>query len=88
MSNNVIDQRGGDWLPQSSAHTGHWLRHLIRTTDESKPLHPVLSSFQDLIEDDSKLYMLATAMFDEIPDKAPYNEDPVTIFHSSSSGRA
>jgi len=76
MPNNVIDQRGGDWLPKSSAHTGHWLRHLVRYTDESKPLHPVLSEFQDLVEDDSKLYMLATAMFDEIPNKPPYNEDP------------
>jgi len=76
MSNNVIDQRGGDWLPKSSAHTGHWLRHLVRNTNENKPLHPVLSEFQNMIEDDSKLYMLATAMFDEVPNKPPYNEDP------------
>lgn len=76
-TNNVVDHQGGDWLPQSTSHTHHWLAHLIRKTDSNPTtLHPVLEEFSTLVNDDSTLYMLATAMFDEVPDQPPYNEDP------------
>jgi len=75
--NSIIEQQGGDWLPQDSQHTHHWLKRLVKSTDKHpQSLHPVLEELQDLVDDDSKLYMLATAMFDEIPDMPPYNEDP------------
>jgi phosphatidylserine decarboxylase len=69
-SNNVLDHRGGDWLPQSTKHTHHWLAHLVRKTDDNPaPLHSALKEFETLVNDDSTLYMLATGMFDEVPDQ-------------------
>ena len=83
--NGTIEQQGGDWLPQDSQHTHHWLKHLIKNTDNHpQPLHPVLEELQDLVDDDSKLYMLATAMFDEIPDMPPYND---CLLYTSPSPR-
>jgi phosphatidylserine decarboxylase len=40
-------------------------------------LLPVIEELKALIEDDPELYMLFTQMFDQVPGKPPYLEDPV-----------
>ncbi|KAJ9618418.1 hypothetical protein H2203_009014 [Taxawa tesnikishii (nom. ined.)] len=43
---------------------------------ESKELHPVMKEFKDLIEGSTRIYLLCNGMFDEIPKKKPYSNDP------------
>ena len=47
--------------------------HVEKNTTE---LHPVLKEFKDLIEGDTRLYLLFSTMFEQIPKKKPYNKDP------------
>lgn len=44
--------------------------------DNPKDLHPVLKEFKDMINSDTKLYMLFNSMFEQIPNKKPYAKDP------------
>jgi hypothetical protein len=41
-----------------------------------KDLHPVVKEFKELIEDDTRVFLLFSAMFDQVPNKRPYNNDP------------
>lgn len=41
-----------------------------------KKFHPVIEEFRDLIEGDTRLYMMFNSMFKEIPTKKPYKNDP------------
>lgn len=43
---------------------------------KSKHFHPVINEFQDLLETNTRLYLLVTEMFDEVPKKDPYNKGP------------
>ncbi|OAQ96515.1 hypothetical protein LLEC1_01774, partial [Akanthomyces lecanii] len=55
-----------------------WLRAFVEDVDRrvfEQPLHPVVQSLNTLIESNAGLRMLASAMFDEIPNKSPYRED-------------
>jgi phosphatidylserine decarboxylase len=38
-------------------------------------LHPVVQEFKTLIENNTRIYMLVSAMFQEVPNKHPYNKD-------------
>ncbi|KAJ3494292.1 hypothetical protein NLG97_g4175 [Lecanicillium saksenae] len=56
-----------------------WLRKLIADVDKmqtAKPFQPEIENLQSLIEGNADLRMLASAMFSEIPNEAPYGEDP------------
>ncbi|KAF3490855.1 phosphatidylserine decarboxylase [Arthroderma uncinatum] len=56
-----------------------WLGNILDDAngkDTPSSLAPVIQEFKDLIETDPILYMLATSMFDEIPNTAPYRNDP------------
>jgi len=44
--------------------------------NEPKPLHPVIQEFKDMIEGNTRVYLLFSSMFQEIPSKKPYNNDP------------
>jgi phosphatidylserine decarboxylase len=69
--------RTGGWLPQDHRAHQEGLANLIRHADNNHaPLHPVLRSFQDTIESDTRLYLLFTQMFDQIPKKKQYKKDP------------
>ena len=60
-------------------HEAHreWLGGVIRETDSKEhDLHPVLKEFQELIERNTRVYMLVTGMFKEVPHKKPYSHDP------------
>ncbi|TFB01942.1 Phosphatidylserine decarboxylase proenzyme 3 [Trichoderma ghanense] len=77
--------RVGGWLPKDPQLLIEWLRDLVGEVKKSKSFAPVGSFFlsepvqqlKELIESTAELRMLASGMFDEVPDKAPYNEDPV-----------
>ncbi|PKY05419.1 putative phosphatidylserine decarboxylase [Aspergillus campestris IBT 28561] len=74
----------GHWMPENMHLRRAWLSHLLDKTKAEIPPklgaspNPV-KAFQELIENDSTLYMLAISMFDEIPQKAPYDRDPTTL---------
>ncbi|KAL7807329.1 Phophatidylserine decarboxylase domain-containing protein [Trichoderma aethiopicum] len=78
-------QRVGGWLPKDPQLLIEWLRDLVAEVKKTKSVAPVGSFFlsdpvqqlKELIESTAELRMLAQGMFDEVPDKAPYNEDPV-----------
>jgi hypothetical protein len=71
--------RVGDWLPTDHRAHKAWLAGVISQVDEKQKklqdLHPVIQEFKELIETNSRIYMLVSAMFEEIPDKHPYNKD-------------
>jgi len=65
--------RTGGWLPQDHRVHKDWLHKTIAQVDSNpKELHPVLTEFKEMVEADWRLYMLFTAMFDEIPSKKLY----------------
>ena len=68
----------GEWLPSDQATLEDWQTNIIRATKAKGdvPLIPVIQEFKDLIENDPQLFMLFTQMFQQIPTKPPYNEDP------------
>ncbi|KAJ5096366.1 hypothetical protein NUU61_005722 [Penicillium alfredii] len=69
--------RIGNWLPADHASHREWLCSIIKTVDRNEtPLHPVLQEFQHLIETNTRVYMLMTGMFREVPHKSPYHHDP------------
>ena len=48
----------------------------IRANPRESPLDPTLVALQDLVNGDVILKPLSDNMFTEVPDVAPYNEDP------------
>lgn len=73
----VVPFRVGEWLPSDQQILDQWMKSLILETDtNTKPLLPVIQEFKDLIESDAELFMLFHQMFDQVPRKAPYFNDP------------
>ncbi|KAK4981026.1 hypothetical protein LTR66_010235 [Elasticomyces elasticus] len=69
--------RTGKWLPQDHRVHKDWLSGVIDCVDNNtQSLHPVIREFMDLIEGDTRMYLLACSMFEQIPRKKPYNKDP------------
>ena len=59
-------------------HVKDWISDIIKHVDKNpKDLHPVIKEFKDLIENNSRIYLLVNGMFEEIPSKKPYANDPV-----------
>ncbi|HTV97452.1 MAG TPA: phosphatidylserine decarboxylase family protein [Steroidobacteraceae bacterium] len=72
-----VPYRVGEWLPSDHAFLARWLDTMIQKThSESQSLHPVIADFRDLIESDAAIFMLFNQMFEEIPRKPPYDNDP------------
>ncbi|KAK5074972.1 hypothetical protein LTS08_005450 [Lithohypha guttulata] len=70
-------QRPGLWLPEDHRAHQKWLQDTVNHVDENpKDFHPAVRELEELIENNSRIHMLAQGMFDEIPDKHPYNKDP------------
>ncbi|KAF3023168.1 hypothetical protein E8E14_014130 [Neopestalotiopsis sp. 37M] len=73
----------GAWLPTDHRTQHEWLARQVEHVDKKhkagtkKPLSPALQEFKDLIETNPRIYMYFTAMWDEVPQKAPYLSDPV-----------
>src|SRR4051794_20393200 len=72
-----MSSRVGDWLPRDHRVHKDWLDGVIKHVDENpKDLHPVLKEFENLINTNARIYMLINQMFEEIPKKKPYNDNP------------
>jgi phosphatidylserine decarboxylase len=70
--------RTGSWLPSDHRVHKDWLSKIIeKAKTDPKDLHPVLQEFKKLIEENTRIYLLVNSMFDEIPTKKPYRQDPV-----------
>ncbi|KAH7930760.1 phosphatidylserine decarboxylase-like protein [Leucogyrophana mollusca] len=76
----LIHHRVGGWLPKDHRVLEAWLTKKINLVeDESrrfKPLAPVIQEFKTLIEDDPEIYRCFHQMFEQVPAKPPYNNDP------------
>jgi len=69
--------RVGQWLPSDQQFLNKWIGDLIGEKESSKgSLLPVIQEFKALIEDDPEIYMLFSQMFDQVPNRAPFNQDP------------
>lgn len=73
----VINYRVGKWLPSDQVVLDQWMAKLISEVDSNTTeLLPVVEEFKNLIESDPEIYMLFNQMFVQLPNKAPYNNDP------------
>ncbi|KAJ6071147.1 hypothetical protein N7499_009161 [Penicillium canescens] len=67
----------GNWMPADHKTHKEWLGGIIRKVDEKQTtLHPVLEEFKHLIETNTRVYMLLTSMFKEVPRQKRYGHDP------------
>tara|TARA_R110002003_G_scaffold645_9_gene21029 strand:+ start:43575 stop:44876 length:1302 start_codon:yes stop_codon:yes gene_type:complete len=70
--------RTGSWLPSDHRVHKDWLNDVIKKAEtDPKDHHPVIQEFRKLIEENTRIYLLVSSMFDEIPTKKPYSQDPV-----------
>lgn len=77
IEKNVTNYRVGKWLPSDQIILNNWLNNLIIESESSKkPLSPVIQDFKNIIENDTELFMLVNQMFEQVPHKPPYNNDP------------
>ncbi len=76
-SKKALPFRVGEWLPSDQAVLEKWLgKHIEEVDAEAKPLDPVIKEFKVLIETDPEVYMLFNKMFEQIPNRPPYNRTP------------
>ncbi|KAI1746608.1 Phophatidylserine decarboxylase-domain-containing protein [Xylaria castorea] len=68
----------GSWLPSDHRVQHDWMSKRVAHVDSqpAQPLIPVLQEFKELIEGNSRIYMYFDQMWDEIPLKKPYYNDP------------
>ena len=81
QSTNAIETpapfRVGKWLPSDQNILSKWMEELILDVEaKPKPLLPVIEEFKNLIESDAEIFMLFNLMFEQVPHKPPYNQDP------------
>ena len=61
--------RPGLWLPEDYRIQQAWLGKTAQHVDANpKELHPAVAELRDLIENDSRIYLLASGMYQDIPD--------------------
>jgi len=59
--------RLGEWLPHDRRAHKEWLGGIIDDVDQNpKDLHPVLVEFRDLIEQNNRVYILVSSMFQDV----------------------
>ncbi|MCF7837927.1 MAG: phosphatidylserine decarboxylase family protein [Candidatus Marinimicrobia bacterium] len=70
--------RVGQRLPADQQVLTQWIDRQAQPVAEAgeAPLLPVVQELQDLIESDPVLFMLFTQMFEQVPRKPPYLNDP------------
>jgi len=69
--------RVAEWLPSDHAFLARWLEDMIaRTAARPRSLHPAIAQLRALIESDAALYMLFNQMFEQVPRRPPYDQDP------------
>lgn len=68
ISDEPQPHRSSGWLPQDQRVHKEWLGGVIDHVEKNpKELHSVLKEFQGMVEGDSRLFMLFTEMFVQIP---------------------
>jgi len=76
----LIHHRVGGWLPKDQRVLERWLAKKIAKVDSperrAKAFHPVIQEFQTLIETDAEIWMGFHQMFEQVPTKPPYDNDP------------
>jgi phosphatidylserine decarboxylase len=70
-------ERPGGWLPQDHRVHRDWLGGVVDHVDKNpKKLLPVIQEFKDMIEGNTRVYLMFASMFDQLPKKKPYSMDP------------
>ncbi|KAL1581980.1 hypothetical protein WHR41_09437 [Cladosporium halotolerans] len=71
--------RAHDWMPADHRFQRDWLSSVITHVDRNpRELHPVLEELKDLIERDTRIFLLVQSMFEQVPGKKPYLADAST----------
>ncbi|KAF5314220.1 hypothetical protein D9758_018176 [Tetrapyrgos nigripes] len=78
---HLIHHRVGGWLPKDHRVLESWLSKKFKKVQQRGGIpnfswHPVITEFRELIENDADLYMVFHQMFEQVPTKPPYNNDP------------
>jgi phosphatidylserine decarboxylase len=74
----VRPHRVGQWLPSDQEVLDQWLGSLIEEVSEQlQRLHPIIDDFRALIETDPEVFMLFHQMFEQLPERAPFDRDPL-----------
>ncbi|KAK1217177.1 hypothetical protein PQX77_020185 [Marasmius sp. AFHP31] len=82
-----MQHRLGGWLPNDQNVLENWLDKMIAHVEAEpapsggpvnghKDLHPVIKEFKEFIEGDPVIWMGFHQMFEQIPNKPPYDKDP------------
>jgi len=80
MAQIYVPHRVGGWLPKDHSVLQAWLADKIKALKTSKlAFDPVITEFQELIESNPEIYQGFHRMFDEVPTKPPYNNDPTNL---------
>ena len=75
-SMNPVQYRVAEWLSSDKLILDQWMESLVaRTKTNAHTLSPVVEEFKELIERDPEIYMLFHQMFEQVPNKPPYNVD-------------
>lgn len=88
-----VRHRVGGWLPKDQRVLEAWLDRKIKAIEQrnrkAADWHPVIQEFQHLIESDAEIWMGFHQMFEQVPLKPPYNNDPTgkpqVSFHEYAS---
>ena len=75
-----VHHRIGGWLPKDQNVLESWLNKKIAKAKarnrKFEDWAPVIQEFRQLIETDAEIWMGFHQMFDQVPEKPPYNKDP------------
>jgi len=69
----------GAWLPADRRVRDEWLKRQVDHVDKHgspEKLNPIVQEFKETVEASTRMSMYFTAMWDEIPNKPPYDKDP------------
>lgn len=70
-------QRIGGWMPADHRIHKKWLGDQVEHVDKHpQQLNQTLRELEATVNASSRLRMLATSMYDEVPSKKPYDKDP------------
>ncbi|WP_165748470.1 phosphatidylserine decarboxylase family protein [Cellulophaga sp. Z1A5H] len=73
----IAPYKVGQWLPSDQAFLETWVQtHIEEVEANPKELLPIIEEFKNLIENDPELFMYFNLMFDQVPQKPPYNKTP------------
>ncbi|PBK64649.1 hypothetical protein ARMSODRAFT_996703 [Armillaria solidipes] len=73
----VVEHRIGGWLPRDHRVVERWLaKKIVQCSVKTQAFHPVIQEFKNLIEQDAEIYMGFHQMFEQVPTKPLYNNDP------------